>query len=191
MVFLVFLNANVLAQDTGRGSLWSSTSNLSFGSENNVGNSGILFKQEMGKKISSGFMLSAHISIFHSLPKINKEPSGDKSQFSAFWTGLNINHLTRFGAEKNFVKLSGGLFYANTTLTYVGVSSYIPDQTGNLILVERMVRDYNSRLGYYVGISGGRQISDKVSLGLILDIYSMEIFAEVTTLGVLATIRID
>lgn len=81
------------------------------------------------------------------------------------------NHTTLFNRGKNFVKICVGLPYFNTRSLY---------KDGNPI---RTHMDNASKLGYGLSIEGGGKLSEKVSIGLALDVYSYYIFGDITVIG--------
>jgi hypothetical protein len=67
------------------------------------------------------------------------------------------------------------------------VSFTVFDALGNPLLHTIYQKDEALDLSYHISLEGGGKISDKVSIGLVLDIFSYQIFGDITTLGISLT----
>jgi hypothetical protein len=145
---------------------WEISTSISYGSENNYGNPGLMLVNNYEYHFSKLFSSSYQIGFFHSLPLFH--PSGFYYSFSSFQTGFFINHYSRFGEGKKFVRTSAGINYFHAN--YLSVASNTETES-------------ISKLGYGLSLEGGAYISKKTALGLCLNIYSFQIFGDIIVLG--------
>jgi hypothetical protein len=115
---------------------------------------------------------SARIGFFYSIGQY-EQPF--YSSFSAISPGLYLNHIVRFSEDKSFVRTSAGIAYFNSY-------AYWEDSNTHTEII--------SKLGYGLSLEGGGRVSEKVDLGLLLSIYSYQIFGDIIVLGVNAHFRL-
>lgn len=156
---------------------WELSTNLTFASENNLGSKGLILANELDYFLTPQVSLSAHSGFFRSFPWFPDYRPGDFFIISSFITGLRINHTIRFNNDRNFVKVSGGIDYFNT-YEAIFQDFNAQQQAYQYTKLERV-----SDIGYDLSLEGGGQLSDKISLGLCLQIYSYQIFGDIITLG--------
>lgn len=171
-VVLILIPTIGLCQTTAPAKRWEISTALSYGSENNLGNGGFMLRNDYEYLFHRTISASIRVGFFHSHPnKFNNELF--KSTFSGLTAGLYLNHIAVFNGDKNFVKISAGPAYFNTRSLY---------QDGNPLDIRTHV-DVASKLGYGLSLEGGGRVSDKVSIGLVVDIYSYNIFGDITVIG--------
>lgn len=159
---------------------WEISTSMAFGSENNIGNPGFMLTSECDYFFHKSFSVSARVGFFHSIT--TKMPFDQSttflSNFSALTAGMYLNHINRFA--RNYVRVSAGGAYFHSDTFYQDGSSMRIDTNVEVV----------SKLGYGLSLEGGREVSDKISLGLILQIYSYQIFGDLITLGVNAHFKL-
>ena len=172
LAILILIPAISLCQTSDHVKQWEISTALSYGSENNLGNGGFMLRNDYEYLFHKTISASIRIGFFHAHPsRFNDEPF--KRTFSGLTGGLYLNHTARFNKNKNFVKVSAGLAYFNTRSLY---------QDGSPQDIRTHV-DIASKLGYGLSIEGGGRLSEKVSLGLALDVYSYYIFGDIIVIG--------
>jgi hypothetical protein len=164
----------LLAQiDTVR--TWEVSTAFSYGSENNYGNPGFMLTNEVGYNFYRQISASAKVGFFHSMPWFSPEDAF--FSYSSFVIGVNLNHTARFNKNRNFVKISAGLNYVHS---YNLIAQDIDPLTSyyNRAQVETV-----SKLGYNLSLEGGGKLSEKIAMGLVLQIYSYQIFGDIIVIG--------
>lgn len=157
--------------------MWEISTSFSYGSENNIGNPGFMLTSEYERFVSKRFSVSGRIGFFYSMPWFHIDDLGNGfTSYGCLSGGVYLNHTARFAEDRNYVRLSGGLSYFHST-------SFIEP---NYIQTEVI-----SKFGYGLSLEGGRFVSQKVALGGLLQIYSYEIFGDITVLGVNARFRLN
>jgi hypothetical protein len=154
---------------------WEISTAFSYGSENNYGNPGFMLTNEAEYNFLRKMSASAKVGFFHSMPWFR--PDDAFFSYSSLVIGGNLNHTTRFNNNKNFVKVSAGLNYVHS---FNLIARDIDPRTSyyNRAQVETV-----SKLGYNLSLEGGGKLSEKVSMGLLLQIYSYQIFGDIIVLG--------
>ncbi|MBL7859834.1 MAG: hypothetical protein JNJ65_01650 [Cyclobacteriaceae bacterium] len=172
LIFLVSIQTSFCQIEEKKS--WEISTSISVGSENNIGNPGFMLTSECEYFFFKAFSVSTKVGFFHSVTSNTSSfPNTDfLSNFSALTGGLYINHTNRF--SKNYVRVSAGGAYFHSDAFYQSGSS--TQVTSHIQVV--------SKLGYGLSLEGGREVSDKISLGLILQIYSYQIFGDISTIGV-------
>ncbi|HMR57436.1 MAG TPA: hypothetical protein PLM56_07410 [Cyclobacteriaceae bacterium] len=172
LIAILLIPAISWSQTTEHSKRWEISTVLSYGSENDLGNGGFMLRNDYEYLFHKTISASVRVGFFHSHPsRFNNEPF--KRTFSGLTGGLYLNHTAIFNSERNFVKASAGLAYFNTRSLY---------QDGNPLDVRTHV-DVASKLGYGLSLEGGGRLSEKVALGLALDVYSYYIFGDITVIG--------
>ncbi|GIL24477.1 MAG: hypothetical protein BroJett042_29900 [Bacteroidota bacterium] len=173
-IFVALLFPTIsLCQTTNHVKHWEVSTTLSYGSENNLGNGGFMLRNEYEYLFHRTISASIRVGFFHSHPaKFSDEPF--KRTFSGLTAGVYLNHTAVFNQDKNFVKVSAGPAYFNTRSLY---------QDGSLLDI-RTHMDNASKLGYGLSLEGGGSLSEKVAIGLAVDVYSYDIFGDITVVGV-------
>lgn len=157
---------------------WEVSTAFLFGSANNVGDAGLMLINNYEYYFHPNISVAAQLAFFHSFVTVSNYP-GDPytwiNTFDAFTTGIYLNHTARFNGNRNFVKFSAGPAYFHSV-------SY----DGYLAPYHRAEVDYDfaNRLGFGLMLEGGGKISDRLSLGLLLNVDSYYIFGDITVLGV-------
>lgn len=166
ITLLILVIAYPLAAQTGDGK-WAISTGFSYGSENNWGNPGLMILNEYEYRFSRSLSVGARIGLFHSLPLFI--PDGFYFQYSSLSLGTYLNHTTNFNRNRNFVRLSAGPSYFHYNYLAAGSQAEY---------------DAASRFGYGLGLEGGGNLSEKVSMGLMLNIYSYHIFGDIIVVGI-------
>jgi hypothetical protein len=159
---------------------WEISTSFSYGSENSIGNPGFMLTSEYERFVSSSISVSGRIGFFYSVGGYNFDD--DFLSFGCLSAGLYLSHISRFNEGRSYVRLSGGLSYFHSTshITYEAV-------TGTFETITEVL----SKPGYGLSLEGGKFISERFGLGGYLQIYSYQIFGDITVLGVNARFRIN
>lgn len=163
-------------KDSTRG--WEVSTAFSFGSANNVGDPGLILTSNYEYYFHQNLSVSAQAGFFHSFLTVNDYGLQNPiyiNTFSAITAGIYLNHTARFNQNRNFVKVSAGPAYFHS------ISIYQDDAFNQSPYTHY---DVASRLGFGLSMEGGGKVSEKVSLGLVLIVYSYYIFGDITVLGV-------
>ncbi|MBX2895282.1 MAG: hypothetical protein KF856_09730 [Cyclobacteriaceae bacterium] len=185
MLFTVIIYVNFgYTQESKFQKKWDFSGRISFGSENNYGNPGLLFQTNLNYQFHKTISTTGALGFFHSLPELNKEPGAELSTFSAAFIGFNLMHTAVFNQNKNYVKIQGGALLINTSSIYRNLTLTAFDEFGNPFQYVVPKQEVLTKVGYHVGMLGGANLSEKVSFGLSLDIYSYQIFGDIVTIGI-------
>ena len=152
---------------------WEVSTALAYGSENNYGNPGFMVINEYEYLFRGGLSASGKLTAFHSVPWFH--PEGFTFSFSGLSAGAYLNYTTRFNVAKNFVKFSAGPGYFHSN---------------SMVIDSNTTAESYGRFGYGLGLEGGSKVGEKVSLGLLLNIYSYDIFGDIIVIGCNAHFRL-
>lgn len=167
-------------QSVGANRIWEISTSFSYGSENNIGNPGFMLTTEYERILTNTLSVSGRVGFFYSMPWFHMDD--DFLSFGCLSAGLYLNHTSRFNEGRSYVRLSGGFSYFHSTshITHEAV-------TGTFETITEVL----SKPGYGLSLEGGKFISERFGLGGYLQIYSYQIFGDITVLGVNARFRIN
>lgn len=190
LVIALFIG-ELSAQQTGTNrSAWLS-STLSIGSENNIGYSGLFFKNSFFKEIAKNVATGPSVSFFHAIPSWSIEPGAQERSFSAFNFGIDILHNQKFGNDKKYVLMGVGAGVINSIILRQGPGVEVFDMNGRYVTTySPHIKETFTEMSLHVFLEGGGRVSDRVSLGLVIDVYSYHIFGDITVLGINTKVKL-
>lgn len=183
ILFLTLLGAtHIVFAQQDKPNHWEISTSFSVGSENNIGNPGFMLTSEGEYFFHKALSVSSKIGFFHSVTTKEKFDANSTttflSNFSALTAGLYLNHTNRFG--KNYVQVSAGGAYFHSNTFYQDGSSTQVNTTVQVV----------GKIGYGLALEGGRSVSEKVGLGLTIQVYSYQIFGDIITIGLNSHFRL-
>ncbi len=176
-IFYCTISAGQSAEIANR--TWEISTSFSFGSENSIGNPGFMLTTEYERAVTSSISISGRMGFFYSVGGYNFDD--DFLSFGCLAAGVYLNHTARFNEDRSYVRLSGGISYFHSTSHIIYESS-----PGSF----RGETEVLSEPGYGLSLEAGKFISERFGLGGLLQIYSYQIFGDITVLGVNARFRI-
>lgn len=175
ILFLIFLLPTFsFAQKDSINSLEFSTA-FSYGSENNYGNPGFMLTNEIQYNFYQQLSVSTKVGFFHSMPWFR--PSDTYLSYSSLLAGIHLNHTVWFNKNRSFVKTSIGVDYVHSS------NLVAQDLNSQSSYYDRAQVETVSKVGYGLSLEGGGRLSNKLSLGLMLQIYSFQIFGDIIVIG--------
>lgn len=169
VIFVLVSSYSLFAQVSD--SKWRLANSVSYGKENNIGNTGFMVTNDLSFNFHKNLSVSARVGIFHS---IGRQP---EFSFSAISGGFYLNHMVVFDKALKFVRASAGFGYFQTN------SIVLTEQLLPFNIYNRAYRYSVARFGYGLGLEGGGRISERVDISLFIQIYSYEIFGDIITIG--------
>jgi len=175
ILVLILAPISLFGQNESQKKTWEISTAFSYGSENNWGNPGFMLTNEVQYNLYRQISVSARVGFFHSIPWFGFPDTYSSS--SSLLAGVHLNHTARFNKNRNFVKASAGLNYIHSS------SLLAQDVDPRSLYYNRAQVETVSKLGYYLSLEGGGKLSNKISMGLMLQIYSSQIFGDIIVIG--------